>query len=48
MAIKANDADPVVGGVVPSDNQARQRTAGANGISADGAAADHDRGATSV
>jgi hypothetical protein len=42
MAIKANHVDPVVGGVVPTDDQAGQRAARKAGIGAAGAAADHN------
>ena len=43
MAIKANDVDPVVGGFVPSDNQAGSRAGGASGFGAAGAAAGEQR-----
>src|SRR5688500_10042869 len=39
MAIEADDVDPVVGGFVPSDDQAGQRAAGASGLGAAGSAA---------
>ena len=42
MAIKTNHDDPVVGGVVSSDDQARQRTARANWIGAPGATANNN------
>ena len=44
MAIEANDVDPVVGGVFPSDNQAGPGAGGAAGVGAGGAAAgEHGR-----
>jgi len=43
MAIETNDVDPVVGGVVPPDDQAGQHAAGKTGVGAVGAAANCDR-----
>jgi len=47
MAIKTNHADPLVGGVFSSDDQARERAARANWIGAPGATADNNGGAPS-
>jgi hypothetical protein len=43
MAIKTDDVDPLVGGIVPPDDQVgQQRAAGANRIGPVGATANND------
>src|SRR2546430_5294071 len=43
MAIKANDVDPLVGGVISTDDQVRQHAAGAAGVGAARAAVSYKR-----